>query len=221
MTINTATKMLEDSMKAISDRQAKYGPPNKNFECIAELWEAYLRGKYGEVATIAIDSADVAAMSGLIKVARLAETPDHEDSWVDLAGYAACGRQVTANDADGKAFVGSSADPFERHGMQRVSGLHFVGNKEEQLAAARGENKFTYDWELPTHHQVQPSMIDAVIAGDRDYSAGNAFCWRATQQGFGHWQNIVINDLPLAKEDIAYLRWLRDEALKRQGNNSS
>ncbi len=52
--------------------------------------------RYGELATLTIDEADVAVMGALIKVARLAETPDHEDSWVDLAGYAACGRQVTA-----------------------------------------------------------------------------------------------------------------------------
>lgn len=96
MTINLATKMLTDSAAAIEARQSKYGPPNKNFKCIAALWTAYLQGKYGELATIKLDEADVAAMSGLIKVARLAETPDHEDSWVDMAGYAACGRQVTA-----------------------------------------------------------------------------------------------------------------------------
>lgn len=96
MTLNIATDMLTGAAKAIGERQRKYGPPNKNFACIAALWQGYLRGKYGELATLTIDAADVAAMSALIKVARLAETPDHEDSWVDLAGYAACGRQVTA-----------------------------------------------------------------------------------------------------------------------------
>lgn len=96
MTINTASKMLTDAASAITDRQAKYGPPSKNFANIAALWQAHLRGRYGELATLTIDAADVAVMSALIKVARLAETPDHEDSWVDLAGYAACGRQVTA-----------------------------------------------------------------------------------------------------------------------------
>jgi len=29
-----------------------------------------------------------------LKVARLMETPDHEDSWVDIAGYGACGAEI-------------------------------------------------------------------------------------------------------------------------------
>jgi hypothetical protein len=33
-------------------------------------------------------------MMALMKIARLATNPAHEDSWVDLAGYAACGASV-------------------------------------------------------------------------------------------------------------------------------
>ena len=29
-----------------------------------------------------------------LKVARLMETPKHEDSWVDIAGYGACGAEI-------------------------------------------------------------------------------------------------------------------------------
>ena len=28
-----------------------------------------------------------------VKLARLVETPDHQDSWIDLAGYAAIGSE--------------------------------------------------------------------------------------------------------------------------------
>lgn len=93
--LSAASDMLADTAKILAERQGRYGAPNKNFRCISELWTAYLRGRYGEVATIGLDEADVAVMSGLIKTARLAETPDHADSWVDTAGYAACGYQVT------------------------------------------------------------------------------------------------------------------------------
>jgi hypothetical protein len=37
------------------------------------------------------DARDVAIFEIMVKVARLAETPDHFDSWTDIAGYAACG----------------------------------------------------------------------------------------------------------------------------------
>jgi hypothetical protein len=38
-------------------------------------------------------TADVAAMLALLKIARLQQSPNHRDSWVDLAGYAACGAE--------------------------------------------------------------------------------------------------------------------------------
>lgn len=93
-TLNIAVKTLTDAALAIEARQAVYGPPNKNFEAIAEMWTVWLRTRYGK-SHARLDAADVAAMSALIKLARLAETPAHADSWVDLAGYAACGTQVT------------------------------------------------------------------------------------------------------------------------------
>lgn len=66
------------------DRNVQYGPPENTFQRIANLWTAYL-GDYEFLPT------DVAAMLALLKIARLASNPVHEDSWVDLAGYAACG----------------------------------------------------------------------------------------------------------------------------------
>lgn len=66
------------------DRNVAYGPPENTFQRIADLWTAYL-GAYEFLPT------DVAAMLALLKIARLAGNPVHEDSWVDLAGYAACG----------------------------------------------------------------------------------------------------------------------------------
>jgi len=36
---------------------------------------------------------DVALMMALLKIARLKGNPIHGDSWVDLAGYAACGAE--------------------------------------------------------------------------------------------------------------------------------
>lgn len=69
------------------EREADYGSPEENFSRIAAMWTAYL-GKD-------ISTPDVAAMMALVKVARLANTPYHEDSWVDLAGYAACGGELS------------------------------------------------------------------------------------------------------------------------------
>lgn len=67
------------------ERANTYGGPENSFATIAALWNAY--------ANTAYNPADVAIMLGLLKVARLKNNPSHRDSWVDLAGYAACGAE--------------------------------------------------------------------------------------------------------------------------------
>ncbi len=98
----------EDFVKALSaavltDRRVNYGPPERNFDAIASLWGAYRHHK--QQACIAkdddlgqyFDAEDVAIMMALVKVARLIQTPNHIDSWVDIAGYAACGAEIVGD----------------------------------------------------------------------------------------------------------------------------
>lgn len=95
--MSVGAQVLKDAVAAIEDRQKNYGPPTRNFEVIASLWNAYLLAKYdfgGDWSMLS--PADVAAMMRLVKEARLIETPNHRDSYVDIAGYAACGAEVTA-----------------------------------------------------------------------------------------------------------------------------
>lgn len=82
-------------------RRAAYGKPEDNFRCIADLWRVYMhrRENAGTVADGSFPTAtDVAAMMVLMKVARLAESPAHADSWRDIAGYAACGARSSGAD---------------------------------------------------------------------------------------------------------------------------
>lgn len=69
-----------------NDRIKHYGPPKENFARLAKLWSV--------VIGTDITAAQVAICLAQLKIARLIETPDHEDSWIDLAGYAACGGEV-------------------------------------------------------------------------------------------------------------------------------
>jgi len=79
--------VLAEAAKIVSqDRNSAYGEPEDNFGRIAALWSAWLG--------IQITNVDVAALLLLVKVARLQATPNHVDSWVDIAGYAACGAEV-------------------------------------------------------------------------------------------------------------------------------
>jgi len=78
-------KILEAASDAVADRENSYGSPESNFSTTAALWNVMLSDKL----TIQISPADVAMMMCCLKLARLKATPDHIDSAVDLAGYAA------------------------------------------------------------------------------------------------------------------------------------
>lgn len=58
-----------------------------SFAGVASSWANYLHGR----DTDALGEPDVAAMMVLLKIERIKANPNHRDSWVDIAGYAACG----------------------------------------------------------------------------------------------------------------------------------
>ena len=91
---------IADEAKRIvsGERRQAYGTPEKNFERIAMLWRAYLLLKFEMM--VVVSAEDVAAMMRLMKEARLIETPDHRDSYVDLVGYALCGAEVALGESN-------------------------------------------------------------------------------------------------------------------------
>ena len=94
-------ELLDKAIEIIEGaRQEHYGSPEDNFKRIAEYWQTYLRQTQIEGLPIAIHSWDVATMMVLMKVARLAADYLHDDSWLDIAGYAACGSECAERDAD-------------------------------------------------------------------------------------------------------------------------
>lgn len=80
-------QILAAAQKTIKDREGDYGTPKENFERIAAIWNVILAGKLGKEHEIS--ASDVSMMMIGIKLARLIETPGHQDSAVDIAGYAA------------------------------------------------------------------------------------------------------------------------------------
>lgn len=82
-------KLLREAEKIITgDRQASYGDATESFNRLAALWTATL----GTPVT----AAQVALCLIQLKVSRLTASPDHADSWLDIAGYAALGGEITA-----------------------------------------------------------------------------------------------------------------------------
>lgn len=77
-------------------REEDYGSPEDNFHVIAELWAAYIEARcVGNGVYVDILPEDVACMMALLKIARIAGGRGTADCWIDLAGYAACGGEIT------------------------------------------------------------------------------------------------------------------------------
>jgi hypothetical protein len=91
----TRADILHAAEKCVcGQREQDYGTPEDNFETIAELWETYLRRAcVDEAGGVYIDATDVAMMMALLKIARIAGGSGTRDSFIDLAGYAACGAE--------------------------------------------------------------------------------------------------------------------------------
>lgn len=67
------------------EREQDYGSPENNFEMIARLWTVYTGHTFTQ--------KDVAMMMALLKAARI-KSGEKADSFVDLAGYAACAGEI-------------------------------------------------------------------------------------------------------------------------------
>lgn len=90
-------EVLEAATKCVcGDRDEQYGSPEDSFAVIAELWQTYIRSKcVSPLANVCICKEDVAAMMILFKVGRIATGQSKDDNWIDAAGYAACGAEVS------------------------------------------------------------------------------------------------------------------------------
>lgn len=74
------------------DRDKDYGTPTENFSMIAEAANAF---GYSGPGGRKLEAHDVSFLQILTKLGRIVKTPGKADSWVDIAGYAACGNEVS------------------------------------------------------------------------------------------------------------------------------
>lgn len=82
-------EILETANKLISgDRHQQYGSAQDNFQKIADLWTTF-KG-------VEFTASDVGMFMIMVKLARLSTNPSHEDSYLDMAGYAALTGEINA-----------------------------------------------------------------------------------------------------------------------------
>ena len=79
--------MLRQAAAVVANRRETYGDPVASMTAVARRWSITLDQP--------ITPAQVALCLIDLKLARLAHRPDHLDSMVDIAGYAAVLREVS------------------------------------------------------------------------------------------------------------------------------
>lgn len=91
---------LLEVAKSVIDgaREEDYGSKQVNFERISEFWTTYLKNK-DFLGGYHLTVRDIGALFILGKLARIAHSEDHSDSWIDLLGYGEIvGSKVVSDD---------------------------------------------------------------------------------------------------------------------------
>lgn len=83
--------LLSNALKIVEERGQDYGEVLANHKRIAEIWSIILE--------TTVKPEQVALCMAGTKIARLIQTSDHYDSWLDLAGYAAVGSECVKQSA--------------------------------------------------------------------------------------------------------------------------
>ena len=83
----TRDEIIEKAKTLINgDRAKDYGDAKDNFDRIAAGWNIIIENADGPIT-----AKHVALMMDWVKTARLLETINHDDSWIDKIGYSALG----------------------------------------------------------------------------------------------------------------------------------
>ena len=86
----TRDEILDTAKELINGPRAKdYGDASDNFDRIADGWNIIAQNAIRTHGYIT--RKHVALMLDWLKTARLLETIDHDDSWIDKAGYTGLG----------------------------------------------------------------------------------------------------------------------------------
>ena len=85
-------EILRLAEAAVTDREKQYSSPEINYDRVARIVQVILEEKLRPEATLS--PADMILINLAIKMSRLIERPDHQDTQVDIAGYASLMSEV-------------------------------------------------------------------------------------------------------------------------------
>lgn len=113
MTTTAQSKLAADADATVhGPRQHEYGDKLQNFSQIAMLWQGTLAPILQPNARITPELVALCMMQ--VKISRLAKTPDHKDSILDVAGYAICYDELQLQRDAGMQLTGATVDPRDK-----------------------------------------------------------------------------------------------------------
>lgn len=110
--LNKRAQLLRDAEEIINGSRAQtYGPPDISFNRIADIWngmglrmvdpvklnpetEPHIHGHKTFYKAEKVTATDVALILIGMKLSRTVGAVDHEDNWLDIAGYAGLGAEL-------------------------------------------------------------------------------------------------------------------------------
>ena len=76
------------------DRESQHGDKVTNHQCIADVWNGYLKSRRTAGKSEELSAEDVANLMECLKIARRQTGIYNPDDYVDGAGYAACAGEI-------------------------------------------------------------------------------------------------------------------------------
>ena len=83
-------ELLKAAIERVQAGSKVYGKAEDNFSLIASFWNEYISSRQEYAHIELLEPPDVAALMILLKIARAVNGKPQIDTWLDIAGYAAC-----------------------------------------------------------------------------------------------------------------------------------
>lgn len=184
-------ELLNEAREIVTkDRNKSYGEPDEDFQRIAAIASAMgfrvlktVQREDGDTSEfVPLVGSDVSRFMIALKLSRLAWMPMHHDSWLDIAGYAACGYETATLEADRHA--ASRLNPFGGKGA-------VIAEEEESGQLLNEELRGLAD-KAVTGNPTELEERGLILVDHSPYpgAESRAYCWKAClmdQPGFdGH-----------------------------------
>lgn len=179
---NKRAELLQNAEKAINgDRDAVYGSADVNFTRIAALLNSmgYQFQSFDGKAR-GLNSTDVALIMTQVKLSRLVNTPEHEDSWMDAAGYIALGGEIALSGGTKEVVFKLNAPAAGKYPAVfecQLCGFHLLlSNAPLHTSDCHGTEK----WFVEEGEVMPPTQV--------------RFNWAGNRKTHDVWSNLICSD---------------------------